>query len=54
MEHILELLYEGASVWLFCMAAALLLFCFGCMDHQHEFVKQNIYEQHMIYGTVLD
>jgi len=54
MEHILELLHEGTAVWIFCMAVALLLYCFGCMENQHDFVKQNIYEQHMISGMALD
>ncbi len=54
MEHVLELLYEGAVVWIFCMAAALMFHCFGCMDRQTEYVKENIYEQHTLYGSLLE
>ena len=54
MEHILELLYEGTAVFIFCMAAALLLYGSGCMNRQHDYVKSNIYEQHMFLGAEMD
>lgn len=54
MENILESLYEGAAIWIFCIATALLFRCFDYMDRQTVFVKENIYEQHMLYGAEID
>lgn len=54
MEHIFDILYEGASVWIFCIATALLFSCFNQMNLQTDYVKANIYEQHMLYGVAID
>ena len=54
MEHVLELMYEGACVWIFCLGVALMMYCFGEMDQQYQFVKANIYEQHMMDGSFID
>ena len=54
MEHILESFYEGFGVFVFCMAVALLFIYSDYMDKQANYVKTNIYEQHMLYGAKID
>lgn len=54
MEHIVEILYQGAEIWIFCMAVTLMFSCFSHMDKQTDYVKANIYEQHMLYGAEID
>lgn len=54
MEHIVDFLYEGAEIFIFCLAAALMLKGFVYMDRQTDYVKTNIYEQHMLYGAEID
>lgn len=54
MEHVLEFLYEGAAVWIFCMAVAVLFSCSECMKGQHDYVKANIYEHHRYVGIQME
>ena len=54
MEHVLELMYEAVSVWIFCVATALMFYCFSEANMQCKFVTMNIYEQPIIYGAAID
>ena len=54
MEHILESFYEGFGVFVFCMAVGLLFTYSAYMAQQANYVKANIYEQHMLYGAKID
>lgn len=54
MEQVLESFYEGFGVLIFCIAVGLLFTCFSSMDKQTNYVKINIYDQHMLYEADID
>lgn len=54
MENGLNLLYQSISVFLFCLAVFFMCALFQQMEKAQVQVKENIYDQHIIYSEKVE